>query len=194
MENMTNYEYLEGTVRNTFASVVWSHKIQEKQADIYADKYRCMETAKIWAASLTSVGIVSLIFTDALWIKLVSALISFVSVFVSAFFKSFDLKTMIGEHRRSAVATLAIRDELIMLLLQIRMQTESADSLFSKYEGLVKQLHKVYAEAPATTNEAVEKARTALNIQQDNTFSDEEIDSYLPRALRKVDESDEHGR
>ena len=29
------YAILEDSVRNTFGSVVWSHKIQEKQADIF---------------------------------------------------------------------------------------------------------------------------------------------------------------
>ena len=53
------YSILEDSVRNTFGSVVWSHKIQEKQADIYFSQYKCMETIKIATASLTSVGIVS---------------------------------------------------------------------------------------------------------------------------------------
>ncbi len=193
MENLTGYDYLESTVRNTYGGVVWSHKIQEKQADIYTNRYRRMETAKIWAASLTSAGIVSLVFTDALWVKLVSALISFVSIFVSAFFKSFDLKTMTTAHKKSAADTLAIRDELITLILQIRMKKESPDVLFSKYEELTSRLHKIYAEAPAATDKAVEKARVALNVQKDNTFSDEEIDSYLPEALRKADDSHEYG-
>ena len=65
-----NYKILEGTVRDSYSGVVWSHKIQEKQADIYAEKYKKMETLNIVAASLTSVGIVSMIFTDPLWLKL----------------------------------------------------------------------------------------------------------------------------
>lgn len=194
MANLTGYDYLESTVRNTYGSVVWSHKIQEKQADIYTTRYRRMETVKIWAASLTSAGIVSLVFTDALWVKLISAFISFISIFVSAFFKSFDLKTMISAHKKSAVDTLAIRDELITLMLQIRMKKESPDILLAKYEELMDRLHKVYAEAPTTTDKAVEEARVALNIQKDNTFFNEEVDSYLPEALRKVDEAREHGR
>lgn len=193
MANLTEYDYLESTVRNTYGSVVWSHKIQEKQADMYTTRYRRMETAKIWAASLTSAGIVSLVFTDALWVKLFSACISFVSIFVSAFFKSFDLKTMISAHKKSAVDILAIRDELITLILQIRMRKEAPDVLLAEYEELMGSLHKVYAEAPSTTDKAVEDARVALNIQKDNTFSDEEIDSYLPEALRKADEPHEHG-
>lgn len=190
---MENFDYLESTVRNTYAGVVWSHKIQEKQADIYTNKYRRMETAKIWAASLTSVGIVSLVFTDALWVKLISAFISFISVFVSAFFKSFDLKTMISAHKKSAVDILSIRNELITLILQIRMKNESPEILLSKYEELMSRLNKVYAEAPATTDKAVEEARVALNVQKDNTFSDKEIDFYLPEALRKADGVHEYG-
>ena len=34
-------------------------------------------------------------------------------------------------------------------------------------------------------NSAVKKASKALKVRQDNTYSDEEIDSYLPVALRK---------
>ena len=109
------YSILEDSVRNTFGSVVWSHKIQEKQADIYFLQYKCMETIKIATASLTSVGIVSLIFTDQMWLKVLSALISFVSVFISAFFKSFDLQTLVSAHNNSAQKMLKIRDELKLI-------------------------------------------------------------------------------
>ncbi len=36
------YNTLESCVRKTYASVVWSHKTQEKQADIYALQFKCM--------------------------------------------------------------------------------------------------------------------------------------------------------
>ena len=39
--------------------------------------------------------------------------------------------------------------------------------------------------APATTNQAVKMAKDALQVTEDNTFSEEEIDSYLPPALKK---------
>jgi hypothetical protein len=184
-----NYNKIESSVRDTLGSVVWSHKIQEKQADIYADRFKWMETAQIASASLTSVGVVSLIFTDQLWIKLVSALISFASVFVSAFFKSFDLLTMVSQHKSAANNLLAVRDDLKLLLLQIRLQKDDPDVLYEKYESTVHQLDKVYADAPNTTNKAVEMAREALNVAEDNTFSDAEIDRVLPIELRKGGET-----
>jgi hypothetical protein len=182
-----NYDKIESSVRDTLGSVVWSHKIQEKQADIYAGRFERMETVKIVAASLTSAGIVSLIFTDQSWIKLVSALISFVSVFVAALFKSFDLQAMVSQHKSAANTLLVVRDNLKLLLLQIRLQKDDPGTLYEKYESTVHQLDKVYADAPNTTNKAVEMARKALNVTQDNMFSDAEIDIYLPIELRKGD-------
>ena len=184
----SNYDKIESSVRDTLGSVVWSHKIQEKQSDIYDGRFKWMEIAKITAASFTSVGIVSLIFTDQLWIKLVSALISFISVFVSAFFKSFDLQTMVNQHKAAANNLLIVRDDLKLLLLQIRLQKDDPIDLYKKYESTVHQLDKIYADAPKTTNKAVEMAREALNVTKDNTFSDAEIDSFLPNGLRKGDE------
>lgn len=105
-----NYKMLEDVVRDSYASVVWSHKIQEKQADIYAEKFKKMETVNIGAASLTSVGIVALIFTDPLWLKLVSALISFATVYITAYFKSFDLQKFITSHKAAANKLIAVRD------------------------------------------------------------------------------------
>ena len=177
------YIILEDSVRNTLGSVVWSHKIQEKQADIYSYQYKYMETAKIAAASLTSAGIVSLLFTDQIWIKILSAIISFVSVFISAFFKSFDLQTTISFHNNSAQKLLTIRDKLKMLLLLIHLKENTVNELTSKYQEIVKDLDDVYAEAPRTTDKAVQKARYALNITQDNSFSNEEINNYLPETL-----------
>ncbi len=184
---MTNYEHIESSVRDTLGGVVWSHKIQEKQADIYESKFKRLETAKIISSSLTSAGIVSLLFTDELWIKIVSALLSFVSIFVGAFFKSFDLRTMVVQHKKTANELLTIRDTLKLLILQIHLKQDEPKILYEKYEQTVNQLHMVYSEAPNTSDKAVELASKALKKTKDNTFFDDEIDSYLPISLRKGD-------
>ncbi|MEG1313160.1 MAG: SLATT domain-containing protein [Bacilli bacterium] len=179
-----DYNTIEQTVRHTFASVVWSHKIQEKQADIYSIQFNKMETAKIISASLTSVGVVSLIFTDEIWMKIIAALISFVTVFISAFFKSFDLQTMVTAHKSTANKLLSIRHDIQLLLLKTRLRKCDESSLIDEYEIIIKNLNDVYSTAPNTTDKAVEKARAALNITHDNSFSDDEIDSNLPKSLQ----------
>lgn len=180
-----NYEMLEDVVRDSYASVVWSHKIQEKQADIYAEKFKKMETVNIGAASLTSVGIVALIFTDSLWLKLVSALISFATVYITAYFKSFDLQKFITSHKAAANKLIAVRDQYKVLLTEIKLKVDSVENLLARYKELVEKTDAIYLEAPTTTDEAVGKASKALKIKKDNTFTDTEIDSFLPLSLRR---------
>ncbi len=180
-----NYEMLEDVVRDSYASVVWSHKIQEKQADIYAKKFKKMETVNIGAASLTSVGIVALIFTDPLWLKLVSALISFATVYITAYFKSFDLQKFITSHKAAANKLIAVRDQYRVLLTEIKLKVDSVENLLARYKELVEKTDAIYLEAPTTTDEAVGKASKALKIKKDNTFTDAEIDSFLPLSLRR---------
>lgn len=181
-----DYDVLEQVVRSSYASVVWSHKIQEKQADIYAKKYKTMETINIATASLTSVGLVAMIFTDPLWLKLVSALISFATIYITAYFKSFDLLKLISSHKATANKLIEARDQHKVLLMKIRLQVDSLDKLLSNYEELVKITNSIYQEAPATTDKAVERASEALRVKRDNSFSDEEIDMFLPISLRRT--------
>lgn len=131
-----DYKTLEDTVRDSYSSVVLSHKIQEKQADIYAEKFKKMETVNIWAASLTSVGIVALIFTDPLWLKLVSALISFATVYITAYFKSFDLQKFIASHKAAANKLIVVRDQYKVLLTEIKLKADSVENLLARYKEL----------------------------------------------------------
>lgn len=48
------------------------------------------------------------------------------------------------------------------------------------------ELHKVYGGAPSTTTEAYKKAQEGLQRNQDMTFTDEEIDAFLPEELKRI--------
>lgn len=185
---MSNNSFvLEDAVRDMFARAVWSHKIQEKQADIYRKQFKKMETASILCASLTSVGILSSIFADHLWIKIISAILSFVTIFVSAYFKSFDLDKMTKAHKNAANKLLVIRNEITALITSIKLEEKTVAELEDRYIELIKNANKVYSDVPQTTDKAVKLAKIALRITGDNSFSSKEIDAYLPKALQKGD-------
>ena len=182
---MNQYNILEDAARDMFARAVWSHKIQEKQADIYQKQYKWMETVSIICASLTSVGILSTIFTDELWIKIVSSVLSFVTVFVAAYFKSFDLNKLTKAHKEAANKLLIVRNEITCLLTSIKLKENTVSELEDRYRELMDKADEVYKDAPTTTDKAVKLAKEALQVTGDNIFSKEEIDSYLPVALQK---------
>ena len=181
---MSDKLVVEDTVRSAFAGVSWTHKIHEKQADIYYSQFKTMETAKILSSVFASIGILSLIVSDPLWLKIISALVSGVSTFISTYYKSFKTYEQIESHKKTARELLALRDRYIHLLLKIRTN-DSVPDLVEAFEALEKDKHSIYASAPITTNKAVKLASEALKISHDNSYTDDEIDGMLPECLQK---------
>lgn len=187
--NLDGYELIEDVVRNSFAGIVWTHKIHEKQADIYNKTYKCLETVNIIAASITAAGIIGMFGADLLAVKILSLATSLVSLFVTAYFKSFDLKDLISLHKVTANKLVSLRNSYILLLTDIRFQDDNVENFRARYDKLVDEATAILAEAPITTDKAVALASDALKVKRDNTYTDVEIDSFLPLVLRKGDKN-----
>jgi len=181
---MEEYQVLLEMVRQTFASVVWTHKIQEKQADIYNERHEFIETVNIVIVSVTACGIISLVFTDQLWVKIGASLLSLATIGISVYDKTFNLRDSGARHKIAANKLLAIRNELLRVIADVHVHKESVDAIKSRYQEIMVRLSEVYSEIPTTTNKAVERANEALKTNEEFTYSDEEIDRFLPPALR----------
>ena len=121
-------EITESEIRQIFASVVWTHKIQEKQADIYLQRYNILVNSKITLSALTASGICSAVFLDKQWIKVWTAIASLLSLFINSYFKEYDLKKLQKEHKNSALQLLELRNKIISILCDIKLGRYNKDS------------------------------------------------------------------
>ena len=64
-----------------------------------------------------------------------------------------------------------------MFIWEISVQTVRDD--------LLEELHSIYSGAPSATYAAYRKAQEALQTLEDMTFSNDEIDAFLPKELKK---------
>ena len=177
------YQDILDAVRQNYASVVWTHKIQEKQADIYAKRYRILETINILVAAATSCGIITTIFIDGIVAKIITTILSFGTLAITAYFKSFDVKSMEQQHRQAANKFIGIRNRLLHVIAELHTGEET-DKISKEYNSIVKELNEIYVSAPSTTDAAVRMAEQALKTKDEYTYTQEEIDHFLPPALR----------
>lgn len=182
---INTYDTLESVVREAYAGVVWTHKIHEKQADIYIKRFNWIENASIFITAITSCSIIAVIFTDPVWVKGVSAFLSFCAIAITCYSKSYNFYKLFILHKATANKLLAVRERYKMLLTEIKLQNDSVDQLIYEHKKLVEETMVIYSNAPSTTDEAVERAGVALKVMEDNTFSENEIDSFLPPSLRR---------
>lgn len=175
----------ESYLRNLFASIVWTHKIQEKQADIYLDKYNKWMIAKNILYALTISGIIATIFVEGIIFNIISGILAFGNVFVEEHMKAKDYKELYRTHKKTALEVLKVRELILILIADVKTKGEDNCDLQSRRDSIYTMYMKACSEALDASKKAVEMAQIALKINKDNTFSDAEIDSYLPVELRR---------
>ena len=191
MAKIEQYQIILDTVRQQYASVIWTHKIQEKQADIYGERYRLFETLNILSAALTSCGIIACIFEEGIVYRIITAILSFITIFIAAYNKSFDLKALAGNNKVAANQLIGIRNEMLQIISDLHLMNKQPEEINGEFVKLMKRLNKLYVEAPTTTDEAVKRATEGLREKNEYTYTDDEIDCFLPPILRgKIKEQD----
>ena len=176
---------IKQSVRHTLGQVLWTHKIHEKQADIYLERFHCLKILEIIFSVAASAGIITTIFNDSYSIKIMAAVVSVIATCLAAYFSTFDLVKMADVHRKTAAEIIVARERLILLLLKIKTQKISENEAINEYEEIERLITRVYSSAPSTTEAAVKRARKAMGIHGDNEITNEEINSGLPDNLKE---------
>jgi len=175
----------EGQIRECFGRVVYCHKTHEKCADILLSRLGKIKLAQIILSALTTAGFIAAVFGSGKIGALVGVTVSTVLLGLNAYVKDYDLGEFAQKHRQSANDLWIIREKYITLITDIRMGERPIEGLQKERDELLEELHATYSGAPSTTYQAYRKAQEALQQLEDMTFSDEEIDKFLPKELKK---------
>lgn len=186
MSKSTELEALEAQIRECFGRVIYTHKTHSKMADRAAARLKHLKLGQIWLSSLTASGAITIVFTDRLLIKIITALVSFATVMLTAYMKGFDPGAAAQKHRDTAADIWPIRESYLSLLTDIVGGDQEISALRKRREELQTLLASIYRGAPHTDRRAYDQAQTALKENEEYTFSDEEIDAFLPKHLKKV--------
>lgn len=177
--------YFEEQIRECYGRVVYSHKTHEKCADILLSRLSNIKIAQIILSALSTAGFVSIIFGAGEVGAIAGGLVSVALLVLNGYTKDYDLGQLAQKHRQAAADLWLIREQYLSLLTDLRSNSGSEHELREKRDGLLIELHALYSGAPSTNFKAYKKAQEALKNFEDMTFSDEEIDAFLPKSLRK---------
>jgi hypothetical protein len=171
-------------IRESFGRVVYTHKAHEKMIDLLNARKAAIKWLNLTALVLTTGGIITPILDQFPYREVMLSFTSAFALGVAIYQISFDPDEKIRAHRKCAKQLWFIRESYISLIADIQ------DSLITEHEAkavrdaLCSQLSHIYREAPDTNSKAYEKARKALKINEEMTFSSDEIDEFLPSSFR----------
>ncbi|WP_136420352.1 SLATT domain-containing protein [Herbaspirillum sp. ST 5-3] len=176
---------LEAQLRECFGRVVYSHKTHEKCADILLARLAMIKLWQMILSAVTTGGFIATVFDEGYTAAMLGAAVSTILLVLNAYTKDYDLGELAQKHRQAAADLWLIRERYLSLITDLAMGEKTIELMQVERDVLLKDLHAVYSGAPSTTYEAYRKAQKALQECEDLTFSDEEIDAFLPKALKR---------
>ena len=191
VDESDDLKIFEGQIRESYGRVVYSHKTHEKCADILLKRHAHIKIWQIVLSAITTAGFVAAIVTDEQWAAYIGAFISTVLLALNAYTKDHDLGEIAQKHRQAGADLWLIRERYISLLTDIHCSEDNLLDLSKRRDELLVDLHSVYSGAPSTMPKAYVSAQKALQKLEDLTFSDDEIDAFLPSELKRGDAPDQ---
>ncbi len=176
---------LEGQLRECYGRVVYSHKTHEKCSDILLDRLSSIKLWQIILSALTTGGFISTFLGAGDIGAGVGLILSTILLVLNAYTKNYDLGELAQKHKQAANDIWLIRERYLSLLTDLAMKEKPVEKIKEDRDELLASLHAVYVGSPSTTFEAYRKAQSALQTQEDMTFSDDEIDAFLPSELKR---------
>lgn len=176
---------IEDQIREVYGRLVYTHKTHEKSADITMKKWNSIKIWQIIISTAVTSSLVASLFGDAVYATVLSAILSAISLGINLFLKNYDLGKQAQQFSDSANKLWVIREKYLSLLTDIRIGTPDITELQKKRDELQESLSEIYKIAPRTSYKAYAAASKSLKELEEMTFSDEEIDKFLPRQIRK---------
>lgn len=180
-----NEVILESQIREIYGRVVYTHKTHEKCADILKTRSNWLKVIEIVLSAVTTTTILIVVFGDSEIFKFVAALCSTILLALTLYSKDFDLLIIAEEHKKAALNILEVREKLLSLLVDLRIGNKEVSYIQQARDDANAALISTFRGAPKTTSKAYQLASTALKENEEFTFTDVEIDKFLPESLRR---------
>jgi len=170
-------------IRELFGRVVYSHKTQEKEAEIQQKLARDIKIVNILLVALTAGPLLTTIITNQKAFLVVGSVFSFLVLAFTIFQLSFDPDKKAINHKDTANKLWLIRERFVCFIADITNEHISESEIIIKRNLLIEDLDIIYKDAPNTSSKAYNQARHALKSNEELTFSNDEINHFLPRNL-----------
>lgn len=177
-------------VRQTFANTVFTHKVQEVAAEFQEKKAFFMKITNIILVSIVLILLfLQTLYPSKILFSYIASGVAVAEVIFLIIQISFSFEQRMVMHKNSALKYMGLRDSYRSLITDIMNGSLTNDTLLAKRDLLQREYQVISDLAPQTGSKEYTEAQKRLNKRgavqgEEFTWSDEEIDHFLPEKLR----------
>ena len=170
-------------IRESFGRVVYSHKTYEKEFEIQEYQSRVLKIANLVILSFGSTGLISSIISNSKCVLIIGAIFTFLGLALAIFQMSFTPEEKAFKYKQTAHQLWQVREKYTCLIADIMNKKISEEQIVDHRDKQLCDLDLIYKNALPTTTKAYNMASVALKKNEEYTFSDDEINKFLPKDL-----------
>lgn len=170
-------------IRESFGRTVYSHKTYEKEFEIQEFKSNIFKWSNIVILTIGSSTLLATLITDRNELLITGSVFTALGLALAIFQLSFNPEEKAYKYKQSANQLWQIREKYTCLIADIMSEKIKDDDVHLKRDALLKELDLVYKNSLPTSATAYCKASKALKELEEFTFSDSEINKFLPKDL-----------
>jgi len=171
-------EKLYSQIKSSHGKVVYSHTTHEKEIQRLQKINDRIKLAQIILSAVSAGSIVTVFFGQSVWTEIIASVFSFLLLILNLITLKFDISSNISKHVDSTNKLWLIREEYLSLITDFEFL--STEEIMTKRDYLTKKTGEVYSGSPKTSNKSYKKAQKAIKEEEEQYFSDEELNYLLP--------------
>ena len=173
---------LKTQIKEAYGRVAYTYTTHWKMVDALVAKNRYIKYAQIALSAISTGGFIGSIITNETALTCIGCIFSTALLALNLYFKDFNLNADITRHSTAANALWSIRESYVSLLTDF--PNMSIAEICARRDELQAMTAEVYKSAPKTDSKSYAAAQNALKNEEEQFFSEEELNKMLPQHLR----------
>lgn len=167
-------------LKESLGRVIYTQTTHEYCAQDCKDKASMVKRIDVGLSALTFGGLIGVIFADGIFFKAGSAILATVSLALSSYQLNFNPENEATKHTATAKELWYIREKYKNLILDIINGTLEMTTAANRRDTILDELKLIYKFSPSTNNKAYKRAQKALQVENEQNFTEDELLKLLP--------------
>ncbi|WP_169389569.1 SLATT domain-containing protein [Deinococcus aquatilis] len=175
---MATYGELFNQIAALYGRTLWSHKVQEKQAEQLEDAGK---QAALWnqiVSGITTTSLVLAVIGDSRIGTAVGGMLAALQFVLALHLRDRNYPKLSANHTKAAHNLWVIREQLMAMITDMRDQRLTVDEARAHRDRFLQDLEKVYADVPKTTPRAFTAAKKSID-RGDHRFEPGELEQLI---------------
>ena len=176
-------EKLYSQIQEEYGKLVYTYTCHFKMADRLSKRNFWIKWGQIGLSAISTGGFLGVLISNEQILLWAGGLCSTALLALTSYLKDKDISTEKTDHIKTANKLWKVREKYLSLLTDF--DEISIEEIVRKRDELLDESSEIYCAAPLTDGKSYAAAQAALKTNEEQFFTQEELNKMLPAHLRK---------